>query len=132
MTNKTMGDMICTLRKEQGMTQKELADKLNVTDKAVSKWERNVSFPDTGTIPKLAELFGITIDELMTAPPVPHRSLPHITDLILTAVPLAMGVAVTVISLLGEPDNRHAITMLGIGMCCLALRELCKREQHRH
>ena len=67
MTNKTMGDMICTLRKEQGMTQKELADKLNVTDKAVSKWERNVSLPDTGTIPKLAELFGITIDELMTA-----------------------------------------------------------------
>lgn len=132
MTNKTMGDMICTLRKEQGMTQKELADKLNVTDKAVSKWERNVSFPDTGTIPKLAELFGITIDELMTATPVPHSSLPHITDLILTAVPLAMGVAVTVISLLGELDNRHAITMLGIGMCCLALRELCKREPHRH
>ena len=53
MTNKSMGDIICALRKEKGMTQKDLADMLNITDKAVSKWERNIAFPDTATIPKL-------------------------------------------------------------------------------
>ena len=43
MTNKSMGEIISTLRKEKGMTQKELADMLNITDKAVSKWEREIS-----------------------------------------------------------------------------------------
>ena len=43
MANKSMGEIISTLRKENGMTQKELADKLNITDKAVSKWEREIS-----------------------------------------------------------------------------------------
>ena len=43
MANKSMGEIISTLRKEKGMTQKELADQLNITDKAVSKWEREVS-----------------------------------------------------------------------------------------
>ena len=41
MTNRSMGEIISTLRKEKGMTQKQLADLLNITDKAVSKWERD-------------------------------------------------------------------------------------------
>lgn len=43
MEYENMGDLICNMRKEKNMTQRELADKLNVTDKAVSKWERGVS-----------------------------------------------------------------------------------------
>lgn len=43
MTNRSMADVISSRRKELGMTQKELADKLNITDKAVSKWERGIS-----------------------------------------------------------------------------------------
>ena len=46
MANKSMGEIISTLRKEKGMTQKELADELNITDKAVSKWEREETYPD--------------------------------------------------------------------------------------
>ena len=42
MANKSIGKIISTLRKERGMTQKELADNLNITDKAVSKWERDI------------------------------------------------------------------------------------------
>ena len=43
MSNKSMGEVISSLRKEKGMTQNDLAEKMNVTDKAVSKWERNLS-----------------------------------------------------------------------------------------
>ena len=65
MKKQTLGMMISTLRKENGMTQLELAEKMGVTDKAVSKWERDLSFPDINSIPKLAEIFEVTVDELM-------------------------------------------------------------------
>ena len=67
MTNRSMGEIISTLRKEKGMTQKQLADLLNITDKAVSKWERDIAWPDTQTIPKLAEILGVSVEELMNA-----------------------------------------------------------------
>ena len=65
MEKQTIGSMIAELRKKQGMTQAELAEKLGITDKAVSKWERDLSFPDVNSIPKLAEIFNVTVDELM-------------------------------------------------------------------
>lgn len=65
MKKQTMGMMISSLRKENGMTQLELAVKMGVTDKAVSKWERDLSCPDVNSLPKLAEIFQISVDELM-------------------------------------------------------------------
>ena len=127
MTNKTMAEVIASRRKDLGMTQKELAEKLNITDKAVSKWERGIACPDTGTIPNLAQILGITVEELMTAKPAEtsgHRGGEYLTDMILKAVPLAMGVAVTVTAILGEVDMHSGFSMLGIGLACLALREL--------
>ena len=62
---KTLGTMIAELRKNNGMTQAELAEKMNVTDKAVSKWERDLSCPDVSSFPRLAEVLGVTVDELM-------------------------------------------------------------------
>ena len=47
---KSIGETIANLRKQKGMTQSELAEKMNVTDKAVSKWERDLSCPDINTI----------------------------------------------------------------------------------
>ena len=69
MIKQTMGDKICALRKEKRLTQKELADQMNVTDKAVSKWERNISCPDISSIPTLAEILGVSADELLNAAP---------------------------------------------------------------
>lgn len=68
MANKSIGKIISSLRKEKGMTQNELAQKMNVTDKAVSKWERNLSCPDVNSITRLAEVLGTTVDELLNAP----------------------------------------------------------------
>ena len=65
MTSKTMAEGISSRRKELGLTQKDLAEKLDITDKAVSKWERGLACPDTALIPKLAVILGITIEELM-------------------------------------------------------------------
>ena len=71
MANKSMGEIISTLRKEKGLTQKEVADRLNITDKAVSKWERDLACPDTQTIPKLAEILGVSLEELLNAKSTP-------------------------------------------------------------
>lgn len=65
MEKKTIGSFIAVLRKANGMTQQELADRLFVSNKAVSRWERDESAPDLSLIPVLAELFGVTCDELL-------------------------------------------------------------------
>ena len=62
---KTLGTIIAELRKEKGMTQLELAEKMGVTDKAVSKWERDLSCPDINSLPTLAEILGVSVDDLM-------------------------------------------------------------------
>ena len=127
MTSKSMAEVIGSRRKELGMTQKELADKMNVTDKAVSKWERGIACPDTGSIPKLAQILGLSLEELMRADSVGtsgHRGAAYLTELVLKAVPLAMGVAVTATSLLGELETGSGFMMLGIGLACLGIRQL--------
>jgi len=127
MTNKSMAEVISSRRKELGMTQKDLAEKLNITDKAVSKWERGIACPDTASIPKLAQILGISLEELMNAESAEsngHRGAEYLIELILKAVPLAMGIAVSVTAVLGELEVTHGLSMLGIGIACLAIREL--------
>ena len=131
MTNKSMGEVISTLRKEKGMTQKELADQLNITDKAVSKWERNIAFPDTATIPKLAEILEVSVEKLMNAKAIPaseHKGAAQIINIILKAVPAAMGAAVIVTSMLGKLDMKSGFTMLGIGLACIGVYFLGSKE----
>ena len=65
---KQIGANIVSYRKHNGMTQLGLAEKLNYSDKAVSKWERGESVPDVLTLVQLAELFDITVNELLIDP----------------------------------------------------------------
>lgn len=65
MTKKSIGEFIAALRKANGMTQKQLAEILNVSDKAVSRWERDESAPDISLIPVIADVFGVTCDEIL-------------------------------------------------------------------
>jgi len=65
MEQKTIGKFITALRKANGMTQKDLAEKLNVSDKTVSRWERDEGAPDLAMIPVIAEIFRVTCDELL-------------------------------------------------------------------
>ncbi len=63
-----IGENIAAYRKKAGLTQAGLAEKLNYTDKAVSKWERGESIPDVLTLVQLAEQFDITVNDLLTDP----------------------------------------------------------------
>ena len=65
MDNLKFGSFIAQLRKENNMTQKELADRLHVTDKAVSKWETGKGFPDVKLMEPLAQELGISLVELL-------------------------------------------------------------------
>ena len=76
MDNQKFGKFILDLRKEKGWTQLELAKKLNVTDKAVSKWERGVGFPDIQMIEPLAETLDVSILEIMRSEKMNKQPIP--------------------------------------------------------
>ena len=126
---KTLGTMIAELRKQHGMTQLELAEKMGVTDKAVSKWERDLSCPDINSLPTLAEILGVSVEELMQikkeaaeekeAPKV--SKVAEIMEIAPKAVAMAMGVAVTVLTILDTLDVNSAMIMLGIGLACAGM-----------
>ena len=124
MSNK-FGEMISSLRREKNMTQNDLADKMNVTDKAVSKWERNLSCPDINSIPKLAEILGVSVEKLLNAQTKQENSkVEDIINIALIGVSLAMGICIVVTSVLKQIDINNAIIMLGIGLSCLSIYSL--------
>lgn len=65
MATLETGRLITEIRKKKNMTQKDVANYLNVSDRAVSRWERGESYPEITTLPKLAELLEISVDELL-------------------------------------------------------------------
>ena len=71
--NESMGAIIARKRKELGLTQEQLAGELGISYQAVSKWENELSSPDISSLPLLADLFGITIDELFGRVPAAAR-----------------------------------------------------------
>lgn len=65
MEKRSLGAFLAALRREKGWTQKELAELLHVSDKTVSRWERDESVPDLFLVPDIAQLYGISSDELI-------------------------------------------------------------------
>ena len=65
MNTEKIGSLIAKLRKEKGLTQKELADQLHITDRAVSKWERGLGCPDISLLDDLANILGVSISSLL-------------------------------------------------------------------
>lgn len=83
---------IAELRKQNGMTQIELAEKLNYTDKAISKWERGDSIPDISILKSIADMFGVTVDYLISEDHPKEKAKPSST----------------------QKRNRRVITLLGV------------------
>ena len=61
MTKERLGTFIAENRRSRDMTQRDLAERLHITDKAVSKWERGLSYPDVTLMEPLAEVFGLGV-----------------------------------------------------------------------
>lgn len=120
---KSIGKTIASLRKNKSMTQNELAEKMNVTDKAVSKWERNLSCPDVNTISKLADILGVSVEELLNSKNKEYfnSKIKDLVNLIFKAVALAMGIAVVVLNILDKINVKSSMIMLGIGISCVCI-----------
>lgn len=119
---KSLGKVIAELRKENNMTQMDLAEKMCVTDKAVSKWERDISCPDIKTINKLAEIFNVDINILLNTKVDTKSIKTHsIINQILSSVAVAMGVACIVLLLINKVDIKDAILMLAIGLTSIGM-----------
>ncbi len=128
MEKQTLGQKIAKLRKEKGLTQLELAKELNITDKAVSKWERDLCCPDINSFPKLAEILGVSVEELLsTEKPTKSERTTDVMDSVLKAVSLAMGVAVTVLTVLKLSPAEEYIGLLGIGIIALSILEFRRK-----
>ncbi len=124
MEKQTLGQKIAELRKAKNMTQLELANQLNITDKAVSKWERDISCPDINTFPKLAEILGVSVDELLqaNASGKENNKKEDTFDMVLKAVPLAMSVAVIILTFVDQLYWEDAATLLGIAVLAFSIR----------
>ena len=118
--NKTFSDVIVELRKKQNLTQQDIANKLHITDKAVSKWERGLSYPDITSISKLANILGVDssyLIDLCKSEDNPYSNndkkeeIKRISQLVLKGIGLAMGISVAVLNLMNQLSIRDLIIM---------------------
>lgn len=114
MDPKSFGAFIADCRREQGMTQAELARRLNVTDKAVSRWERGVGFPDILSLESLADALGISVLELM-------RSERNEAQEETRKAEEAVRDTLTLADLQRRQERRHALTLLGVTALAVGL-----------
>lgn len=65
MDCRKVGSLILNLRKEKEMTQRELADAMNISDRTISKWERGIGCPDISLLPDLSDILGVNIEKIL-------------------------------------------------------------------
>lgn len=115
MDAQKLGAFVAEHRKERKMTQAELAAKLQVTDKAVSRWERGLGFPDINTIEPLADALGLSVLELMKSERMNETPISY--DTADTAILDTLDVAITK----RREEHRKVFIILGISVAAVAL-----------
>ena len=70
-----VGNLICSLRKEKNMTQKDIASRMNISDKTISKWERGLGCPDVSLLPELSQILGVNIEKILLGDLNPNDSV---------------------------------------------------------
>lgn len=89
INKKKFGAFVASLRKEKGITQKELSEQLCISDKAISKWETGVSLPDTVLLIPLANLLDVSVTELLMCERLPNNDILNpdkVEDIVKTAI----------------------------------------------
>lgn len=104
MDNKKIGELIARLRKEKGLTQRELGEKVHVGSRAVSKWECGVTIPDISIINELSEILGISSRELLSGetltkpqPTKTKKKIPTKIKPLLTVIPILIIITVAIL-----------------------------------
>ena len=117
MEKRTIGKFISALRRANGMTQRELAERLFVSDKTVSRWERDESTPEITLIPVIAELFGVTSDELIRGERISSEKVERAEEERCT-----IKTEKSIRALLHEKNKRHGNSLIiSVGLSLLGL-----------
>ena len=125
MSEHSIGKTIATLRKAKGWTQVELAEKLNVSDKAVRKWESEAGFPEISQLPAMATLFGVTIDYLMTGK-TPEKEIVTISKAELCAKTDDVSLAEEVKDLPNDENNKNIVDYILQYQSLNVFKKLCE------
>lgn len=125
MSKHSIGKTIATLRKAKGWTQVELAEKLNVSDKAVSKWESEAGLPEISQLPAMATLFGVTIDYLMTGK-TPEKEIVTISKAELCAKTDDVSLAEEVKDLPNDENNKNIVDYILQYQSLNVFKKLCE------
>lgn len=134
---KTFADVIVELRKEKGFTQQDLANRLHITDKAVSKWERGLSYPDITSISTLANILDVDssyLIDLCKSEDNPYlkcdkkEDIKKLIQIILKSIGLAMGVSVAVLNIMNQLSVKDSIIMLSTGLACLGISSISNEK----
>ena len=115
MNKEKVGNQIAVLRKENGLTQGDLGDRLGVTFQSVSKWERGEALPDTAILPDLAKVLGTTIDSILSGG---EKALAYNGKITVSDMAAGVKCLAQTGELLGKqnPIYRHAIHGINEGM----------------
>ena len=127
---RRIGQTIARLRREQNLTQMALADLMGVSFQAVSNWERGQSMPDVSKLPELADIFSVSVDELLgrQAPPIVTHAMKDDLDEYLQSAPVSLPEAVQVAPVL-LPGHMEQITDQLLGLRdLLSLTKLVRDE----
>ena len=125
MSKHSIGKTIATLRKAKGWTQVELAEKLNVSDKAVSKWESEAGLPEISQLPAMATLFGVTIDYLLTGK-TPEKEIVTISKAELCAKTDDVSLAEEVKDLPNDENNKNIVDYILQYQSLNVFKKLCE------
>src|SRR5574344_1499531 len=77
MNTEKIGDFLSSLRKSKGFTQQDVADQLNLSNKTISKWESGTGLPDVSALPVLAELYDVSVDDILAGQRLKREVIPQ-------------------------------------------------------
>ncbi len=132
MDNKKIGQFIAKQRKSKGLNQRQLADKLQVTDKAISRWETGKGMPETSLLQPLAKELGVTVSELLNGEKIDNSTMTYEADRIIVNTlssskkksKIAIALSFIIIILIGlvvflysNNNNKEMITNIETNVC---------------